>query len=315
MIALWMALTALAALTAAGQTPQIEKALLYDQYTLEDTWEYNGKTRGFQYDKIHERLAMADSIQVPTAYDNGEPDWAILQNHRNEHGTAPDVKNVARDEYNAVTDPYGVTRHQSVPLYARGEFGSKAPECYGRDGSLARLVGFNADSTAYLAQVYNAPEGVWEVPKKFVKLLDKGQTFEKAIMIDDTNQCIMTLERDGEKWLVRSMNPCSTGAHNPPYQRPTPTGLYVVQEHKPKMFYTGDGNSTIVGYAPWASRITNGAYMHGVPTNSPEGAIIEFSQTLGTTPRSHECVRNSSSHAKFIYDWAPVGETLVFVYD
>ncbi len=115
--------------------------------------------------------------------------------------------------------------------------------------------------------------------------------------------------------MVRSQNPCTTGLHNPPYAHPTPEGMFVVQEKLVKMFYTGDGNSTIVGYAPWASRFTNGAYLHGVPTNSPNGAIIEYSGTLGTTPRSHECVRNASSHAKFIYDWATPDNSLVFVFD
>ena len=40
-----------------------------------------------------------------------------------------------------------------------------------------------------------------------------------------------------------------------------------------------------------------------------------FGTTLGTTPRSHMCVRNATSHAKFVYDWAPVNETIVFVFD
>ncbi|WP_353937924.1 L,D-transpeptidase family protein [Parabacteroides goldsteinii] len=58
-----------------------------------------------------------------------------------------------------------------------------------------------------------------------------------------------------------------------------------------------------------------GGYIHGVPVNAPRKSLIEYSSTLGTTPRSHMCVRNATSHAKFIYDWAPVYETLVFVFD
>lgn len=66
------------------------------------------------------------------------------------------------------------------------------------------------------------------------------------------------------------------------------------------------------GFAPYASRFTNGGYIHGVPVNAPRKTLIEFSPSLGTTPRSHMCVRNATSHAKFIYDWAPIEETLVF---
>ena len=29
--------------------------------------------------------------------------------------------------------------------------------------------------------------------------------------------------------------------------------------------------------------------------------------------RSHMCVRNATSHSKFIFDWAPVNETIIFV--
>ena len=55
---------------------------------------------------------------------------------------------------------------------------------------------------------------------------------------------------------------------------------------------------------------TDGAYIHGVPVNAPRKTQIEYSPSLGTTPRSHMCVRNATSHAKFIYDWAPVNELL-----
>lgn len=67
------------------------------------------------------------------------------------------------------------------------------------------------------------------------------------------------------------------------------------------------------GYAPYASRFTDGAYIHGVPVNEPRKTQIEYSWSLGTTPRSHMCVRNATSHAKFIFDWAPVNETIIFV--
>ncbi len=81
----------------------------------------------------------------------------------------------------------------------------------------------------------------------------------------------------------------------------------------PKMFYTSDGSSRIAGFAPWASRFTCGAYIHGVPVNNPKGRIIEYSPSLGTTPRSHMCVRNASSHAKFVYDNCPTLATLIVV--
>ena len=126
---------------------------------------------------------------------------------------------------------------------------------------------------------------------------------------------IETLEQEGDKWLVRSMNPATTGLHRPPYAQETPPGVYIIQEKKPRMIYLVDGTTETGGFAPYASRFTNGGYIHGVPVNAPRKSLIEYSSTLGTTPRSHMCVRNATSHAKFIYDWAPVYETLVFVFD
>lgn len=43
---------------------EISKDLLYDQYTLEDTYPYKDTTRQFQWDKIKERLALLENIQL-----------------------------------------------------------------------------------------------------------------------------------------------------------------------------------------------------------------------------------------------------------
>ena len=80
------------------------------------------------------------------------------------------------------------------------------------------------------------------------------------------------------------------------------------------MIFLKDGSAATGGFAPYASRFNNGGYIHGVPTNAPATGIIEYSYTLGTIPRSHMCVRNATSHAKFIFEWAPVNETIIFVF-
>ena len=115
---------------------------------------------------------------------------------------------------------------------------------------------------------------------------------------------IASLERSGKgQWVVRSMNPSTTGRHLPPYAQETPLGMFVLQEKKVKMVFLKDGSKETGGYAPYASRFTDGAYIHGVPVNAPRKTQIEYSPSLGTTPRSHMCVRHATSHAKFIYDW------------
>ena len=282
-----------------------EKALLYDQYTLEDKYPYKDTVRVFQWDKIRKELAKVENAQrKPTA-------WGVVRNRKNVNGESPLVKKYSRNAYKNISDSLGTERYQSVPLYLLTD--TITPEIYATDGTLFRFIGYNSDSTlVHMAHVYG--DGEWLIPKKYVKPIDT-LNFKRVAVVDRTNQNIATLEKDSTstKWLIRSQNPATTGAHNPPYQKETPLGIFVVQEKKPKMQFLVDGTSRIAGYTPWASRFTNGGYIHGVPVNLPRTAIIEWSATLGSIPRSHMCVRNASSHAKFVYDWAPVDKSLVIV--
>ncbi len=282
----------------------MEKALEYDQHTLADSFTYNNTQRWFQWDKVREQLRVVDSIQL------GSTTWGVLQNKSNVNGEAPLVKEWHRDEYTRVADRNNLERYQSIPLYTLDD--AATPELYGRDGSPVRIIEMIDTLDRAIIETINF-EGRWSVPKKYVKNISDTVTFHRLAIVDRTMQTIMTVEKVDDKWLVRSMNPATTGAHTPPYQQPTPLGMFVVQEKKPKMFYTGDGSSEIAGYAPWASRFSSGGYVHGVPLNSVNAAPVEFSWSLGTIPRSHMCVRNATSHSKFFFDWAPVFNSLVVI--
>jgi len=280
----------------------VEKDLSYDQHTINDTYPYKDTTRVFQWDKIKDRLFFLDSIQqIPAT-------WAVLQNYKNLNKEAPLVRNWTRNDYKRVADMNGVERYQSIPLFLPNDVDTA--EIYGRDGSLVKFIKDTAD---YIKVSTVQFEGEWLVPKRYVKMIGDTVSFHHAVMVDRHNQNVSTLEKSGDKWLVRSMNPATTGLKNPPYGQATPLGMFVIQEKKPKMVYLKDGSAETGGFAPWASRFTNGAYLHGVPVNAPRTQTIEFSSTLGTTPRSHMCVRNATSHAKFMYDWAPTLASVVFV--
>lgn len=282
---------------------QITKELLYDKYTLEDTYPYKDTSRYFQWDKIKEQLALLENIQLQPST------WAILQNYKNRNGEAPLVKKFKRNAYGRVADTLGVERYQSVPLYLPTD--TLAPERYGQDGELTRFLE-DGQKFVRVEPIFTGDE--WMVPKKYVKVIGDTIVFNKAVFVDRHNQNIAALERSGEgQWLVRSMNPSTTGLHRPPYAQETPLGMFVLQEKKVKMIFLKDGSKETGGYAPYASRFTDGAYIHGVPVNAPRKTQIEYSWSLGTTPRSHMCVRNATSHAKFIFDWAPVNETIIFV--
>ena len=282
----------------------IEKEFLYDQYTLEDTYPYKDTTRLFQWDKIKDKLAQLDNIQQV------HDEWGILQNYRNGNGEAPLVKQWERNVYKRVADMHGVERFQSVPLYQPQD--SVTPERYGRDGSLIKIM--QRDTTSNFIKIETTSfDGEWLVPKKYVKIVSDTVNFTHAIFVDRKNENIVTMQKADGKWIVSSMNPATTGLHNPPYQQETPLGMFVIQEKKYKMFFLVDGTNRTGGFAPYANRFTNGGYIHGIPVNKPREKFIEYSSTLGTTPRSHMCVRNATSHAKFIYDNFPALATVVFV--
>lgn len=290
--------------TVLPEDIRIEKKLLYDQHTLADTYPYKDTTRQFQWDKMRERLALLELIQKEPVR------WAILQNYKNRNGEAPLVGNYHRDAYKRIADTLGVERYQSVPLYPLND--TITPEIYGRDGALVKLLA--EDNRFVKIEGINTP-GEWFVPKKYVYPIQDTVVFRKAIFVDRVNQNITTLEQVDSIWYVRSMNPATTGLHRPPFAQETPTGLFVLQEKKVKMIYLVDGSKKTGGFAPFANRFTNGGYIHGVPVNAPRTSLIEFSPTLGTIPRSHMCVRNATSHAQFIYDWGPINETIIFVFD
>lgn len=283
----------------------LTKELVYDTYTLEDTYPYKDTIRVFQWDKIKENLAYVENFQRERIT------YAILQNYKNQNREAPTVKNFVRNAYTRVSDTLGVERYQSAPLYIVGE--TDAPTLYGRDGSLVKLI---SSDTLEMVKIEGISfKGTWDVPKRYVKTLGDSIRLNYIIFVDVTNQNTAVIERTEKEWKIRSMNPATSGVHKPPYAMETPVGMFVIQENKTKMFFYKDGTTEIGGFAPYASRFTNGGYIHGVPTNNPKGNIIEYSTTLGTIPRSHMCVRNASSHAKFIFDNAKPLKSLVIVID
>lgn len=281
----------------------IEKQFIYDKYTLADTFPYKDTVRFFQWDKIREALRVLDSAQLERRM------WGILQNKRNINRESPLVKEWHRDAYNRVADNFGVERYQAVPMFAPSDLAT--PERYGRDGSLVWIIGDTEADTLRIGNINF--DGEWYVPKRYVKVLSDTIVYTKIAMVDRRMQIIAVFEKSDGKWLVRSMNPATTGAHDPPYKQETPVGTFVVQEKRVKMVYLKDGTNEVGGYAPWASRFSSGAFVHGVPLTRIDAPMVEYSATLGTTPRSHMCVRNATSHAKWFYDWAPVYQSLVIV--
>ena len=281
----------------------LAKDLLFNKYLLEDEYPYKDTVRTLKWSVIRQSLAFIENIQL-------EPrEWGVLQNYKNANQEAPLVRNFVRNAYRRVADTLGVERYQSIPLYLPAD--TIMPERYGRDGTpvvIKEKVG-----TFYRVRPISAFED-WLIPQRYLKALAKDVAFHHVIFVDRGDQNIITVERTAHgEWKIRSTNPATTGRRRPPYAQETPLGFFLLQQKKERMYYLKDGTGAMGGFAPYASRFTNGAYIHGVPVNAPGKRMIEYSWSLGTIPRSHMCVRNATSHAQFIFEWAPVAQSLVVV--
>lgn len=281
--------------------------------------------RGFQFRKMIEAVTLLQGIS-----ESGT--MAHVDNYKNRSGWAP-----AMNGQNV--DDYGVLREQSAPVYTRPD--TQSAFRYLTDGSLVKVLSegpefFEIDPVDF--------EGVYYIPKKYLHRENALKTLRKAVVVDRNNQNEAVFEYDGG-WKLISYILATTG-ENAPFKQETSLGNFMVMEKKSRFLYLGDLTKEIEGYAPFALRFNGGAYIHGVPVNFQEikqrvtvtppvldllGNIItpavtkeivigqkdpgiqEYLATIGTTPRSHKCVRNYTSHAKFLYEWAEIGNTAVIV--
>ncbi|MEL7656732.1 MAG: L,D-transpeptidase, partial [Bacillota bacterium] len=257
--------------------------------------------REYQFDKMQETIQKAED-----SYSKGP--LTYIHNYHNAKGYAPSY-------HGNELDSSGGRRSQSAPGYpdpARPDEFS-----YIGDGTLIRVLSSDAKYTK-VALVKD--EKVYYVPNKYVVTPAAITEIKKAVVIDRGNQNEVVFEKIGTEWKVISYSMATTGATGK-YQQPTPLGYFYGIEKKERFYYYKDGTTTIQGYAPYAIRFAGGAYVHGVPVNfkfSEDGkridpGKIEYSKTLGTVPLSHKCVRNYTSHAKFLYDWYTPGEMIVVV--
>ncbi len=264
---------------------------------------------------------------------------AYINNVRNIMGAAPKYQGSSN------FDAYGIERYQSAPAYTSINKNTSEMR-YMQDGLLVAIEG--ESDGLYKVRTYDFP-GVYYVPKKYVSKNNQVQNLTQVVAVDLTNQNEITYEfRDGN-WYVVSYNFATTGAKKSKYREPTIPGSYKIIQKKDEFLYIDDEEKYIDGYAPYALRFNGGAFIHGVPvefiqtkeTVEVEPAIldafgnvikeavteekvipnkykrppknIEYSHTLGTVPLSHKCVRNATSHAKFLLDWIDLNKSSILV--
>ena len=117
----------------------LTKELLYDKYTLEDVYPYQDTTRSFKWETIRRSLAFVENVQQnPTR-------WVVMQNYKNQNQYPPLVKKYKYNKARLVSDTLGVSRYQSVPLYAPED--TITPELYGPGKAAAHRKGMDGAET------------------------------------------------------------------------------------------------------------------------------------------------------------------------
>ena len=233
-------------------------------------------------------------------------------NYRHIHGMAPAHR--GRNE-----DTYGVSRNQSAPGYVDLELSDFR---YFSDGMLVALL--DETEAFYLVSTPSFPGEYW-VPRRYISFTNAPPALKQAVVIDDVYQNEAVFQLVDLEWQLISYTFATTGIQKGSYHFETPKGHFMAIEKRPFFWYVEDGTYNISGFAPYSIRFSGGGFIHGVPVElgqeqtpyntSPTDPKNhrEYLFTIGTTPRSHKCVRNFTSHAKFLYDWLEVGEAAFII--
>jgi len=256
--------------------------------------------RSFQFDKMKSSM---DTLK--SAVSGGRTGY--ISNYKNKAGSAPLYKGSSADSY-------GNLRDQSAPAYFSLQ--SKSEFLYLGDGELFSITGESGSYYSVKSPRYS--QTLW-VPKKYVYTKNAPSSLSQVVVVDRKNQNEAVFEWTDMGWQMISYSFATTGA-NAKYKFETPLGYFMAIERKSQFLYLDDVTKQISGYAPYAIRFTGGAYIHGVPVDyvKKNGKLVDPGQkesiyTLGTYPRSHKCVRNFTSHAKFLYDWVDIGRAGIIV--
>ena len=259
-----------------------------------------GIARRFRYEEMQN--AVIDLIQ-----ELSEGGLNFISNYKNYNGAPPNKNN---DE----VDEYGYRSFHSAPAYIEDSTSSEFR--YIPDGILVRIL----DETDEFYHVYVPTFGSdFFVPKQYINKDEKLNRLTNVVVIDrkQQNQAAFEVVDNGLSLISYTLSTTGLpGQHS--YE--TTLGSYKAIEKKDRFLYAQKGTDEIAGYAPFAIRFTGGAYIHGVPVEFLEQngeridpGNVEYLHTIGTFPRSSMCVRNYTSHAKFLYEWMDLENGAVIV--
>lgn len=256
--------------------------------------------RHFQFDKMDKSID-----QLQQSLDFGL--LAHISNYKNANGVPPKIRG-------KTFDSYGHRRSQSAAGYEEPDKSSEFR--YIPDGMLLHVLEEQEGFTKVKVVGF---EGEYWVLNKYINREKVLTNLNKVVIVDRKYQNQGVFELEDGRWNLISYGFSTTGKTGK-YSLETPLGFYTFIEKRDRFYYFEDGTTKIAGYAPYAARFSGGGYIHGVPVNyKMEGDKIidpgkqEYLHSIGTIPKSHMCIRNYTSHAKFLHSWIDIGETAIVI--
>lgn len=277
----------------------------YDKTGIRTGYVYGPLITVRSYD-LSRKMAEAKAVQADLA---SAATIGYVNNYKNRRGVPPKLPGGG-------TDAFGNESSQSAPGYASLKDLTKF--VYVQDGTLLLIIG---QSGGYYQCRLPGKQTVYWIPQKYITLTTAMKQANQFIVVDRKQQNSAVFQKTPTGWELISYQVVTTGA-NDKYRFPTPLGAFMAVEKKPKFLYLHDITQEVDGYAPHAIRFSGGGYTHGVPVTFKKDPVTgqlvdpgmaENLATLGTIPRSHKCIRNTTSHALFLYEWAKIGQLAVIV--
>lgn len=286
-----------------------EKTSWYEISLVQEGMEVRGYVSSRQVQLRSFRYAKAEAaVNLAQRYaDIGS--LTYIDNWKERNGKSPLYRGKTEDTK-------GNHRAQSAPGYPDPT--NLSEFFYIADGTLVRYLSERGDLIR--TEIVATGETLY-IPNRYLPKIQAVTDLKKLIAIDLDQQNELVYEKIDGTWTLISRTFATTGKIGT-YSSPTPKGFFYAIELRKQFYYYKDGTTMFQGYAPYAIRFTDSAYIHGIPVDfhyTSQGTRVvpghrETSSTIGTIPLSHKCVRNNTSHAKFLYDWFSTGETIVVIF-
>lgn len=244
--------------------------------------------RVFRFDKMIQRINDVEKFIA----DNNASQTELAST--NSYVPNPYNKDMLRKK-----DKYGTSLDQNIIAKYNDEL------IYIPDRSILSVI--SEGKTEAKVRVEGIPEYPLTIEKKYISRRPKVyEGFNKVIVADIDNQNLAAFEKINNEWVLISYIYGKTGIESL-LGFETPRGSFIVPVLKYEMGYRGTYGEDL-GIARYAIRFSGGGYLHGTPVDYAEEPNKEFfllqkETGLGTFKGTRKCIRNTESHAKFLFEW------------